>query len=96
MAARSNVAFRTEKSVTRFGFVESASFSKINNKIEKMRTEEMRVIIEIRCKFLNGFVLFGMEINGGMLNAMNVRISQKSEGLFGQLRNLISEFIFLV
>jgi hypothetical protein len=48
MAARSNVAFPTEKSVTSLSFAESTSFSKINNKREKRRTEEMRVIIEIK------------------------------------------------
>jgi hypothetical protein len=48
MAARSNVAFPTEKSVTRLSFVESTSFGKINNKREKRRTEEMRVIVEIK------------------------------------------------
>jgi hypothetical protein len=46
MAARCNVAFPTEKSVTRLSFVEIIPFGKINNKGEKSRTEEMRVIIE--------------------------------------------------
>jgi hypothetical protein len=48
MAARSNVAFPTEKWVTRLSFVESAPFGKINNKRGKSRAEEMRVIIEIK------------------------------------------------
>jgi len=48
MAARSNVAFPTEKSVTRLSFAESTSFSKFNNRRGKRRTEEMWVIIEIK------------------------------------------------